>query len=99
MTETEPTPGPGAQEAEAAASPHLQTEIEAASFRRLVSHFRQRSDVQNLDVMNLAGFCRNCLARWYQEEAQHRGLAVTQDQARQAIYGMPYARWKRDFQK
>ncbi len=74
-------------------------EIEAAAFRRLVSHFRERTDVQNLDVMNLAGFCRNCLAKWYRAEAGERGVALTDPEAREAIYGMPYDAWKAKFQK
>ncbi|HKE15299.1 MAG TPA: DUF1244 domain-containing protein [Kofleriaceae bacterium] len=74
-------------------------EIEAAVFRRLVQHFRDRTDVQNLDVMNLAGFCRNCLARWYREAAEERGLPVEDGEARERIYGMPYAEWKEKHQK
>ena len=75
------------------------TEIEAAAFRRLVQHFRDRPDVQNLDVMNLAGFCRNCLSKWYRAAAEERGVPMTDDAAREAIYGMPYAEWKAKFQK
>jgi hypothetical protein len=74
-------------------------EIEAAVFRRLVQHFQDRTDVQNLDVMNLAGFCRNCLARWYREAADERGLPVEDGEARERIYGMPYAEWKEKHQK
>lgn len=71
------------------------TEIEAAAFRRLLRHLMQaRPDVQNIDLMIQAGFCRNCLADWYREEAEARGLAMTKDQAREAIYGMPFADWK-----
>ena len=70
------------------------TEIEAAAFRRLLQHFRERTDVQNLDVMNLAGFCRNCLAKWYQAAAEERGEAISYDEARETVYGMPYAEWK-----
>ncbi len=70
------------------------TELEAAAFRRLVEHLRQRSDVQNIDMMNLAGFCRNCLANWYQDAAGERGDALTKDEARAIIYGMPFAEWK-----
>ncbi|MEO1197681.1 MAG: DUF1244 domain-containing protein [Pseudomonadota bacterium] len=73
-------------------------ELEAAAFRRLVAHFRERSDVQNIDVMNLAGFCRNCLSNWYQEAANDRGLDLTKDQAREIVYGMPYADWKEKYQ-
>jgi hypothetical protein len=68
--------------------------IEAAAFRRLVEHFRERTDVQNIDVMNLAGFCRNCLARWYQEEANARGVELDKEGAREVVYGMPYREWK-----
>jgi hypothetical protein len=70
------------------------TELEAAAFRRLVEHLRERSDVQNIDLMNLAGFCRNCLSNWYREAAGARGLAVTKDESRELIYGMPYAEWQ-----
>jgi hypothetical protein len=70
------------------------TELEAAVFRRLVEHLRSRGDVQNIDLMNLAGFCRNCLANWYQEAASARGEALGKDAAREIIYGMPYAEWQ-----
>jgi hypothetical protein len=70
------------------------TELEAAVFRRLVEHLRRRSDVQNIDLMNLAGFCRNCLANWYQEAAAADGEALGKDAAREIIYGMPYAEWQ-----
>ena len=75
------------------------TELEAAAFRRLVGHLRERTDVQNIDLMNLAGFCRNCLSRWYREEAEARGVKVTDDAARELVYGMPYAEWKKRHQK
>jgi uncharacterized protein len=75
------------------------TEIEAAAFRRLVEHFRERSDVQNIDVMNLAGFCRNCLAKWYRAAAEERGVDLGYDDAREIIYGMPYEEWKAKHQK
>lgn len=75
------------------------TEVEAAAFRRLVEHFRSRTDVQNIDVMNLAGFCRNCLAKWYRAAAEERGQPLSDDAAREAIYGMPYAEWKAKYQK
>jgi len=75
------------------------TELEAAAFRRLVQHFRDRTDVQNLDVMNLAGFCRNCLAKWYRAAAEERGVPLSDAEARQAIYGMPYDEWKAKYQK
>ena len=74
------------------------TEIEAQAFRKLVAHLAKRTDVQNIDLMNLAGFCRNCLSRWYAEAAQERGLALSKDDARHRIYGMDYADWKRRFQ-
>lgn len=70
------------------------TELEAAAFRALLSHLDRRHDVQNIDMMNLTGFCRNCLSRWYMEAAQERGLKMTKDAAREAIYGMPYDDWK-----
>ena len=70
------------------------TELEAAVFRRLVSHLRARTDVQNIDLMNLAGFCRNCLSNWMKEEADAKGLAVSKDESREAVYGMPYEEWK-----
>jgi hypothetical protein len=71
-----------------------QVELEAAAFRRLVEHLRERTDVQNIDLMELAGFCRNCLSRWYREEAERRGLDLTDPQAREIVYGMPYEEWK-----
>ncbi len=74
------------------------TELEAAAFRRLVEHLRERTDVQNIDMMNLAGFCRNCLSRWYREAAEARGEAVTDEAARELVYGMPYAEWKKKHQ-
>lgn len=75
------------------------TEIEAAAFRRLLAHLDSRKDVQNIDLMNLAGFCRNCLARWYAEEAQQRGVDISKEAAREHVYGMPYEQWKTDYQK
>jgi hypothetical protein len=69
------------------------TELEAAAFRALRDHLRARTDVQNIDLMNLAGFCRNCLARWYQEAAAARGIELSKDAARETVYGMPYADW------
>jgi hypothetical protein len=72
----------------------LEMELEAAAFRRLVAHLRERTDVQNIELMNLAGFCRNCLSNWYQEAAAERGLDVSKDEARERIYGMPYEAWK-----
>lgn len=79
--------------------PKTETELEAAVFRRLVEHLRGRSDVQNIDLMNLAGFCRNCLSNWYEEAAKARGLEVPRDDARQRVYGMPYAEWKAKYQR
>lgn len=70
------------------------TEIEAAAFRRLRAHLAERTDVQNIDMMNLAGFCRNCLARWYQEEANARGVPMDKAEGREAFYGMPYEAWR-----
>ncbi len=70
------------------------TELEAAVFRRLVEHLRSRSDVQNIDLMNLAGFCRNCLSNWLKEEADSKGTAMSKDESREAVYGMPYEVWK-----
>lgn len=75
------------------------TELEAAAFRRLVEHLRARTDVQNLDLMNLAGFCRNCLSNWYKDAADAAGLALTKEQSREIVYGMPYDAWKAKHQK
>lgn len=74
-------------------------ELEAAAFRQLVQHLRSRPDVQNIELMNLAGFCRNCLSKWYKAAADDIGLAVTAEQAREEIYGMPYSEWKNKYQK
>ncbi len=74
--------------------PPARAELEAAAFRRLVEHLRARADVQNIDLMNLAGFCRNCLGDWYAEAAVERGLPMTRDEGRERVYGMPYADWK-----
>ena len=76
-----------------------QTELEAAIFRRLITHFAERTDVQNIDLMNLSGFCRNCLSKWYSAAAEERGLDVDYEQAREIVYGMPYAEWKSKYQK
>ena len=76
----------------------LQNELEAAVFRRLVAHLRVRSDVQNIDLMELAGFCRNCLSNWYQEAAAERGLTLSKEAAKEIVYGMPYEEWKDKFQ-
>ena len=77
----------------------IRTELEAAAFRRLVEHLRERTDVQNIDLMNLAGFCRNCLSNWYQEAAAERGVTLTKDAAREIVYGMPYKEWQAKHQK
>ncbi len=73
--------------------------LEAAVFRKLVEHLRTRNDVQNIDLMNLAGFCRNCLSRWYREEAEARGEPLSDKEAREVVYGMPYDEWKAKFQR
>ena len=70
------------------------TQLEAAAFRRLVAHLRERSDVQNIDLMTMAGFCRNCLSRWYREEAEARDLPLSDPEAREIVYGMPYKEWQ-----
>ncbi|MEA1079470.1 DUF1244 domain-containing protein [Marinobacter qingdaonensis] len=75
-----------------------QTEIEAAAFRRLVQHLRDHTEVQNIDLMNLAGFCRNCLSKWYRAEADARGIELSDPDAREIIYGMPYEEWKSLYQ-
>ena len=74
------------------------TELEAAAFRRLVQHLRDRTDVQNIELMNRAGFCRNCLANWYQDAADEAGLGVARSEAREHVYGMPYETWKETHQ-
>jgi len=75
------------------------TELEAAVYRRLVEHLRQRTDVQNIDLMNLAGFCRNCLSNWMKDAADERGLAMSKDESRTVVYGMPYDEWRAKYQK
>jgi hypothetical protein len=79
--------------------PKIETELEAAAFRRLIEHLRRRTDVQNIDLMTLAGFCRNCLSNWYEEEARARGLPVSREEARERVYGMPYEEWKAKHQR
>ena len=74
-------------------------ELEAAAFRGLIKHLQKRSDAQNIDIMNLAGFCRNCLSKWYMAEAEARGIGMSYDEAREVIYGMPYEEWKGQFQE
>jgi len=78
--------------------PQTQTELEAAAFRTLVRHLRERTDVQNIDLMNLSGFCRNCLSKWYRAAAEERGIGLSYDQAREIVYGMPYDDWKAKYQ-
>ncbi|MEP2783417.1 MAG: DUF1244 domain-containing protein [Pseudoruegeria sp.] len=73
-------------------------ELEAAAFRRLRDHLAKRTDVQNIDMMNLAGFCRNCLSRWYQEAAADKGIEMSKDEGREVFYGMPFAEWKERYQ-
>ncbi|MFK3649681.1 DUF1244 domain-containing protein [Lysobacter enzymogenes] len=93
MNPTDPTAAASAPDADTIA-------LQAAAFRRLLAHLmHERSDVQNIDLMILAGFCRNCLADWYRDAAGERGLAMSKDQAREAIYGMPFAQWKAQFQR
>ena len=73
-------------------------QLEAATFRKLIAHLNNRTDVQNIDIMNLAGFCRNCLSRWYAEVAEDRGIEISKNEARKLIYGMPYEEWREKFQ-
>jgi hypothetical protein len=75
-----------------------QTELEASAFRALVAHLRERTDVQNIDLMNLAGFCRNCLSKWYLAAAEEKGVDMDYDKAREVVYGMPYSEWKDKYQ-
>ena len=75
------------------------TELEAAAFRRLLEHLRTRTDVQNIDMMNLAGFCRNCLSNWLKDAADAKGVPMSKDQSREAVYGMPFEDWKAKYQK
>ena len=74
-------------------------ELQSAAFERLLNHLRDRNDVQNIDLMNLAGFCRNCLSKWYREEAEKKGINISDPEARKHIYGMPYSEWKQKYQK
>lgn len=96
MSDPTTTPAPAAP---ATIDDRTRLELEAAAFRRLVQHFRERTDVQNLDVMNLAGFCRNCLSKWYRAAAVERGVELSDEAAREIIYGMPYSEWKAKYQK
>jgi hypothetical protein len=75
------------------------TELEAAAFRQLLTHLQENTDVQNIDLMNLAGFCRNCLSKWYLAAAEEKGLQMDYDQAREVIYNMPYSEWKEKYQR
>ena len=79
-------------------TPEQQRDFEAAAFRRLIEHLRERTDVQNIDLMNLAGFCRNCLSNWYRDAAGAEGVDLTKDQSREIVYGMPYAQWQAKYQ-
>ena len=74
-------------------------ELQSATFERLLEHLDQRKDVQNIDIMNLTGFCRNCLSKWYREEAEKKGIKISDPEAREHIYGMPYSAWKEKYQK
>ena len=77
----------------------IKKELQSAAFERLIQHLRERNDVQNLDLMNLAGFCRNCLSKWFREEAQKKGIEISDPDARKHIYGIPYPEWKKKYQK
>ena len=74
-------------------------ELQSATFERLLKHLNERKDVQNIDIMNLAGFCRNCLSRWYREEGEKKNISITDLEAREHVYGMPYSEWKKKYQK
>jgi len=74
-------------------------ELQSSAFDRLLNHLRERKDVQNIDLMNLAGFCRNCLSKWYREEAEKKGIEISDSDSREHIYGMPYSEWKKKYQK
>ncbi len=78
---------------------NIKKDLQSAVFERLVKHLRKRNDVQNIDIMNLAGFCRNCLSKWYREEAEKKGLKISDPDAREHVYGMPYSEWKEKHQK
>ena len=77
----------------------VKQQLQSAAFERLIQHLRERKDVQNLDLMNLAGFCRNCLSKWYREEAQKKGIEISDPDARKHVYGMHYDEWKKKYQK
>ena len=74
-------------------------ELQSAAFERLIQHLRERKDVQNIDLMQLAGFCRNCLSKWYREECKKKGIDISDPEAREHVYGMPYKEWKKKYQK
>ena len=74
-------------------------DLQSAVFERLIEHLRKRNDVQNIDIMNLAGFCRNCLSKWYREEVEKKGISISDPDAREHVYGMPYSEWKEKYQK
>ena len=78
---------------------NIKKELQSAAFERLINHLRDRKDVQNIDLMNLAGFCRNCLSKWYREEAKKKGIEISDPEAREHVYGMPYPEWKEKYQK
>ena len=78
---------------------NIKKELQSAAFERLIVHLRERKDVQNIDLMNLAGFCRNCLSRWYREAAEKKGIEISDPDARKHIYGMPFEEWKKKYQK
>ena len=78
---------------------NMNEELQSATFKRLLEHLDKRKDVQNIDLMNLAGFCRNCLSKWYREEAEKKGITVSDPDAREHVYGMPYSEWKEKYQK
>ena len=78
---------------------NIKKDLQSAAFERLINHLRERKDVQNLDMMNLAGFCRNCLSKWYREEAEKKGIEISDPDARIHVYGMPYSEWKEKYRK
>ena len=78
---------------------NIKKELQSAVFERLINHLRNRKDVQNIDLMNLAGFCRNCLSKWYREEGEKKGIKISDPDAREHVYGMPYSEWKEKYQK
>ena len=77
----------------------INNELQSATFNRLIKHLDERKDVQHIDIMNLANFCRNCLSRWYREEAEKKGINISDPEAREHVYGMPYTEWKEKYQK